>query len=51
MALSERGGGDGVSEGGKEGGRKEGSEEERRITSIKTQSPTMFFEEELASLL
>lgn len=43
MALSKRGGEDGEDEGGKEGWRKEGNEGERKITSIKTQSPTTFF--------
>lgn len=37
-----------MKDGRKEGGRKEGSEGERKINSIKTQSPTMFFKEELA---
>lgn len=51
MALSGRQGGNGEDERGKEGGRKEGSEGERKTISIKMQSPTIFFKEELASVL
>lgn len=40
-----------MKEGRKEGWRKEGTERERKITSIKTQSPTTFFKKELASVL
>lgn len=51
MDLSGRQGGHRDDEREKEGGRKEGSERERKTISIKTQSPTMFFKEELASEL